>query len=107
VVEGLGIVFTSVDKPETSYVEYFDEQGQSIARVYAPVESHGPFPIAGPVAADRIPYSFVGYIDHAARIAHVRVVSGEVPVDTATDDIPNGNQDVVIFDDVYYGEPKP
>jgi hypothetical protein len=107
VVDGLGIVFTSVDRAQTTYVEYFDEQGRSIARVYAPVQSLGPFPLPGPVSANKIPYSFVGYIDHAARIAHVRVVSGEVPVDTAANDLPEGNQDVVVFDDVYYGEPRP
>ena len=107
VVDGLGIVFASVDKAQVTYVEYFDEQGRSIARVYAPVQSHGPFPVAGPLAADKFPYSFVGYIDHDARIAHVRIVSGEVPVDTAASDIPDGNQDVVIVDDIYYGEPKP
>ncbi|MCE9573550.1 MAG: hypothetical protein K8W52_10370 [Deltaproteobacteria bacterium] len=107
VVDGLGIVFTSVDKPQTTYVEFFDEQERSIARVYAPVQSPGPFPVAGPLAANKIPFSFAGYIDHDARIAHVRVVSGELPVDTAASDMPAGNQDVVIFDDVYYGEPRP
>ncbi|HTJ47394.1 MAG TPA: hypothetical protein VL463_35085 [Kofleriaceae bacterium] len=107
VVDGLGIVFASVDKAQVTYVEYFDEAGHSLARVYAPVQSHGPFAVPGPIAADKFPYSFVGYIDHDARIARVRVVSGEVPVDTATSDIPAGNQDVVVFDDVYYGEPKP
>jgi hypothetical protein len=107
VVDGIGIVFTSVDKAQTSYIELFDEQDRSIARVYAPVQSHGPFPVAGPLSADEFPFSFAGYIDHDARIARVRVVTGEVPVDTAANDIPEGNQDVVIFDDVYYGEPRP
>ena len=50
VVHGMGIVFSSVDKPNTSYVEYFDENGASVARIYAPVQSHGPFPLDGPVS---------------------------------------------------------
>ncbi len=107
VVNGLGIVFASVDKAQTTYIEYFDEQDRSIARVYAPVQSQGPFPLVGPLSATKIPYSFVGYVDHDARIAHVRVVTGEVPVDLAVNDMPAGNQDVVVFDDVYYGEPRP
>jgi hypothetical protein len=107
VVSGLGIVFTSVDKPQSTFVEFFDDQDRSIARVYAPVQSKGPFPNVGPLSATKIPYSFAGYVDHEARIARVRVVSGEVPVDEAANDMPEGTQDVVIFDDVYYGEPRP
>lgn len=107
VVNGLGVVFASVDKAETSSVEYFDEHDVSIAKVYAPVRSLGPFPEAGPEDAGKFPYSFVGYVDQGARIARVRITSGEAAVDQAVNDLPAGASDVVVFDDVYYGEPKP
>jgi hypothetical protein len=107
VVSGLGIVFTSVDRANTTSVEYFDESGRRIARIFAPVQSHGPFPVAGPLVADSFPYSFVGFHDANARIARVRVTAGEIPIDKAESDLPKGAKDVVTFDDVYYAEPRP
>ena len=107
VVAGMGVVFSSVDKANVSYLEFFDEQNQSIARVYSPSQSHGPFPFPGPAVSDKFSYTFVGYYDPAARIARVRIVSGEVPINMGADDLPIGNQDVVAFDDVYYSEPLP
>jgi hypothetical protein len=107
VVHGLGIVFTSVDRLNVSSVEYFDESNHSIAKVFAPARAEGPFPLPGPVAANSFPYSFVGYLDAGQRIARVRVTCGEIPLDQATDDVPNGPKDVVAFDDVYYSEPQP
>lgn len=107
VVSGAGIVFSSVDKANVTYLEFFDEVGNSIARVYSPAQSHGPFPYPGPAVADKISYSFVGYYDPAARIARVRVVNGEVPINMGAEDLPIGTQDVVSFDDVYYSEPQP
>jgi hypothetical protein len=107
VVNGLGVVFASVDKPQVTSVEYFDENDVSIAKVYSPVQSVGPFPVAGPLAANKFPFTFVGYVDQGARIARVRIVSGDTPVDTAANDMPLGNKDVVVFDDIYYGEPHP
>jgi len=107
VVNGLGIVFSSVDREGASSVEYFDERGRSVAKIKAPVQSKGPFPLPGPLAADKFPYSFVGFVDPNVRIARVRVTAGEIPLDRAADDLPRGNRDVVAFDDVYYGEPRP
>ncbi len=105
-VTGLGIVFSSVDRGGKTSVEYFDEQGRSIIKIFSPVQSKGPFPFPGPVAADRFPYTFVGFLDPDKRIARVRVTAGEVPIDKASDDLPVGNKDVVAFDDVYYAEPQ-
>jgi hypothetical protein len=107
VVKGLGIVFSSVDQEGATTVEYFDENGQRVAILFAPVQSHGPFPFAGPQSPDKFPFSFVGFLDPTLRIARVRVTSGEVPIDQASDDLPNGPGDVVAFDDVYYAEPTP
>jgi hypothetical protein len=107
VVKGLGIVFSSVDREGATTVEYFDEQGNRVAKLFAPVQSQGPFPFPGPVSPDKFPYSFVGFLDPTLRIAHVRVTTGEVPLDQASDDLPNGPGDVVAFDDVYYAEPNP
>lgn len=106
VIHGLGIVFSSVDKPNSSYVEYFDEVGNSVAKIFAPVQAKGRFPFEGPAVPERFSYSFVGFEDDGARIARVVVVSGDVPVDQAQSDYPDAQGDVVIFDDVYYSEPR-
>jgi hypothetical protein len=106
VVHGMGIVFSSVDKPNTSYVEYFDEAGSSVAKIFAPVQSKGRFPFEGPAVPERFSYSFVGFQDDRVRIAKVVVVSGDVPIDQAQNDFPDAQGDVVIFDDVYYSEPR-
>jgi hypothetical protein len=107
VVHGAGIVFTSVDRGGTSSVEYFDERGRSIIKIFAPPVSQGPFPFTGLVAPDRFPHSFVGFLDLNKRIARVRVISGEAPIDEVADDLPVGKKDVAAFDDVYYSEPLP
>jgi hypothetical protein len=106
VVHGLGIVFSSVDKPNSSYVEYFDEAGNVVAKIFSPVQDQGRFPFEGPAIAERFSYTFVGYNDASKRIARVVVVSGDVPVDEAQGDFPAIPGDVAIFDDVYYSEPE-
>jgi hypothetical protein len=105
VVHGLGIVFSSVDKPNSSYVEYFDEANNVVAKIFSPVQDRGKFPFEGPAIAERFSYTFVGFNDPSKRIARVVVVSGDVPVDEAQGDFPDIQGDVVIFDDVYYSEP--
>jgi hypothetical protein len=104
-VHGLGIVFSSVDKANSSYVEYFDEAGGVVAKIFSPVQDKGRFPFEGPAIAERFSYTFVGFNDASKRIARVVVVSGDVPIDEAQDDFPASPGDVVIFDDVYYSEP--
>jgi hypothetical protein len=107
-VIGFGVVFTSVDKAQASSLEFFDQNDVSIVKVFVPLQSRGPDPFAGPVAGTpgNIPFSFAGYIDRTKRIGRVRITNGEVPVDTATNDNPGG-ADVVVIDDIYYGEPRP
>jgi hypothetical protein len=105
-VNGLGIVFSSVDRLGSTSIEYFDENGRRIIKIFAPTQSKGPFPFLGPVVADKFPYSFVGFNDRSKRIARVRVTAGDIAVDKASNDLVNG-KDVVAFDDVYYAEPRP
>jgi hypothetical protein len=107
VIAGAGIVFSSVDREFSTSVSFFDENDRLIAKIFAPVQSHGPFPFPGPASPDKIPYSFVGFVDPNARIARVKIVAGEVPVDQAAADLPAGRRDVVSFDDVLYAEPRP
>jgi len=47
--------------------------------------------------------SFFGIVLHDARIAHVRITSGDVA--PGPDD--SQKQDVVMMDDFIYGEPQP
>lgn len=109
VISGMGVVFISVDDEQASSIELFDESNASIAKVVVPPRSLGPFPFGGPIesAPDAIPFSFAGYVDRSARIARVRITSGAIPVDLATLNDSPGTPDVVVLDDIYYGEPKP
>ncbi len=104
-ITGMGVVFISVDKAQASSLEFFDMNNNSIVKVFAPLQSRGPFPFPGPVSATNLPFSFAGYIDRNARIGRVRITNGESPVDTGNDS--PGGHDVVVLDDIYYSEPRP
>lgn len=120
-VHGMGVVFSSVDLPNVSSVEYFDASGKSIARVSVPTQFRGATPFAFPNPAgpspagapatfnfNHFPYSFAGYLDNTANIARVRITSGNAAVDSGQTDVSSGgSKDVVIFDDCYYSEPNP
>jgi hypothetical protein len=98
-----GAVFTDVDQPDGSgpgekrgnrkastLIEYFGVHGELLFSSFVP---------ASP--GDRS-LSFFGVIFPDARIAHVRITSGNVI--PGADDI--GKQDAVMMDDFIYGEPK-
>lgn len=100
---GFAAVFTDVDQPDGSgpgekrgnrksstLIEYFGTQGELLFSSFVP---------ASP--GDRS-LSFFGVVFPDARIAHVRITSGNVapgPDDT-------GKADVVMMDDFIYGEPR-
>jgi len=102
-VSGFGSVFTDVDQPDGSgpgekrgnrksstLIEYFDAAGELLFSSFVPAS-----PGNGAL-------SFFGIVFPDARIAHVRITSGDVAPGPDDDD----KQDVVVMDDFLYGEPK-
>jgi hypothetical protein len=103
-VSGFGAVFTDVDQPDGSgpgkkhgnrkastLIEYFGADGHLLFSSFVP---------ASPGDAS---LSFFGIVFDDARIAGVRITSGNVA--PGPDD--QGKQDVVMLDDFIYGEPQP
>jgi len=103
-VNGFGAVFTDVDQPNGSgpaqkrgnrhastLIEYYGTNGELLFSSFVP---------ASPGDGG---FSFFGVVFPDARIARVRITSGDVapgPDDTE-------KQDVVMMDDFIYGEPRP
>jgi len=101
---GFGAVFTDVDQPDGSgpgkkqgnrkastLIEYFGADEKLLFSSFVP---------ASPGEAS---LSFFGIVFNDARIARVRITSGDVA--PGPDD--DGKRDVVVMDDFLYGEPQP
>ena len=102
VTKGFGVVFTDVDQPDGSgpsekhgnrksstLIEYFGAQGELLFSSFVP---------ASPGNGGQ---SFIGILFPDARIARVRITSGDVA--PGPDD--DRKVDVVMMDDFIYGEP--
>jgi hypothetical protein len=94
VVSGFGAVFTDVDRPGATRIEYYDRQGRLLGVFWAPVSPNGGLSFLGVSARDDAP-----------RIARVRIVSGNTALSPTAND--GGGVDVVVMDDFLYGEPQP
>jgi hypothetical protein len=103
-VSGFGAVFTDVDQPNGSgpahkrgnrhastLIEYYGVNGELLFSSFVP---------ASPGDGD---FSFFGIVFPDARIARVRITSGDVA--PGPDD--SEKQDVVMMDDFIFGEPRP
>ena len=103
-VRGFGAVFTDVDQPDGSgpgkkkgnrgastLMEYFDAYGKLLFSSFVPAS-----PGDGSL-------SFFGIVFEDARIARVRITTGDVA--PGPDD--DGKNDIVMMDDFIYGEPQP
>jgi hypothetical protein len=103
-VSGFGAVFTDVDKPDGSgpsqdrssrrastLIEYFGAGGALLFSSFVPAS-----PGDGSL-------SFFGIVFDDARIARVRITSGNVA--PGPDD--DARNDIVVMDDFIYGEPQP
>jgi hypothetical protein len=101
---GFGAVFTDVDQPDGSgpghkhgnrkastLIEYFATDGGLLLSSFVPAS-----PGDGSL-------SFFGVVFHDARIARVRITSGNVAPGPNDD----RKHDVVVMDDFLYGEPQP
>ena len=103
-VRGFGAVFTDIDHPDGSgpgrkkgnrkastLMEYFDADGKLLFSSFVPAS-----PGDGSL-------SFFGVVFDDARIARVRITTGDVA--PGPDD--DGKNDIVMMDDFIYGEPQP
>lgn len=96
VVKGFGVVFADVDRPGAARVEFFDAAGARIAVLVAPNHNGAQL------------LSFTGAVFDAPIVARVRITSGEAALTaTSLDFTAGGAKDLVVMDDVVYGEPHP
>jgi hypothetical protein len=95
VVRGFGIVFSDVDLAEQTTIQLFGQDGSTLGTYAAPIRS------------DAGGLSFVGVTYPDAIIARVRITLGTGALGATVNDITaGGTVDVVVFDNVIYGEPK-
>jgi hypothetical protein len=92
-VNGFGAVFTDVDRPGTTWLEYFDWRGRLLFRQQVP---------PGPVPQRSL--SFAGVKRSVSDIFRVRITSGNVVLSPQNPD--GGQRDAVAMDDLLYGEPR-
>lgn len=96
VVNGLGAVFTDVDTPGSSSLDYFAADGSLLGHY------------AVPVRTDATGLSFVGVKFDSVVVARVRFTLGQGAMGAAVNDVSaGGTVDVVALDDLIYGEPQP
>jgi hypothetical protein len=91
-VSGFGMVFTDVDKDNTTSLEFFDGVS-SIGKFFVP-----------PHNATN-PYSFLGVYFHNKKITKVSISHQGTLSNGGKDISQGGTNDLVVMDDVIYGEP--
>ena len=93
-VNGFGVVLSDVDLDNTTSIELFDKDNRSLGRFDAPKRS------------DATGLSFVGAKYDAAIVAHVRITCGNGKLGANLNDLTGGGAfDLVVIDNVIYGEP--
>ncbi|MGH9838491.1 MAG: hypothetical protein ACREEM_06890 [Blastocatellia bacterium] len=100
-VTGFGSVFTDVDQPHGNGIKHGNRKASTLIEYYG---TYGELLFSSFVPASQGDgsLSFLGIVFPDARIARVRITSGNVA--PGPDD--RGNQDVVMMDDFIYGEPQ-
>ena len=95
VTRGFGIVFSDVDLANQTTIQLFAQDGSSLGTYAAPVRS------------DAAGLSFVGVTYDQAIIARVRITLGTGALGANVNDVTaGGTVDLVVLDNVIYGEPK-
>lgn len=95
VVRGFGIVFSDVDLAEKTTIQLFAQDGSSLG-VYA-----------APVRSDDAGLSFIGVTYDQPIIARVRITLGTGALGPNVNDLTaGGTADLVVLDNLIYGEPK-
>jgi len=94
-VTGFGAVFADVDLDNTSAIELFDKDRKSLGRYVAPRRSDGNG------------LSFVGAKFDAPIVAFVQITCGNGALGVGVNDVTSGGLlDLVVIDNVIYGEPN-
>jgi len=95
VVRAFGVVFSDVDLADQTSIQLFAKDGTALGTYSAPVRS------------DARGLSFVGVTYTDAIIARVRITLGTGALGATVNDVTAGGAvDVVVLDNVIYGEPK-
>jgi hypothetical protein len=100
-VTGFGAVFTDVDEPDGS--EPGKEERHSTRIEYFDAEGHRIYTGLVPSAPGDGSLSFFGILFDDARIASVRIITGDARPGPHGDD---DKKDIVMMDDSIYGEPQ-
>ncbi|WP_454061138.1 PEP-CTERM sorting domain-containing protein [Candidatus Nitrospira salsa] len=90
-VSGFGAIFTDIDLPDSTKLDFFDTQGQSLISLYAPTNPQG--------------LSFIGATFSTERVGRVQITTGNTAI--GPNDDPINGVDVVVLDDFLYSEPQP
>ena len=92
-----GAVFSDVDLPNVTSLQFFDPDGASLGTFFVPPSS------AAGAASDGL--SFLGVQFGAGElIGRVRITSGNAALDATVNE--SGAVDLVVMDDFIYGEPR-
>ena len=103
-VSGFGAVFTDVDLPDGSGPGNTNGNRQASTRIECfGIDGGLIFSSLVPASPGDASLSFFGIVFTDARIARVRITSG----DTAPGPNDDGTHDIVMMDDFLYGEPQP
>jgi len=93
-VNGFGVVLVDVDLAQTTSLELFDKDHRSLGRYTAPTRS------------DAGGLSFLGVKYDSPIVAAVRITCGNAALAAGVNDLTSGgSKDVVVIDNVIYGEP--
>jgi hypothetical protein len=93
---GFGAVFSDVDIPGSTHLEYYASDGRLLGRYDVPVRS------------DAAGLSFVGVKYDSVAVARVHLTLGQGALGTGITDVSaGGTLDLVVVDDFLYGEPQP
>jgi hypothetical protein len=92
IIKGFGIVFLDVDKANTTFIEFFNED-RSLGKFFAPVHDN------------TSNHSFLGVYFPSGKITHVTIGHEGKLADGEKDISQGGTKDLVAFDDFIYSEP--
>ena len=90
-VSGFGAIFTDVDLPDSTKLEFFDGAGDLLFSQFVEPDPQG--------------LSFLGVAFDEPLLAEVRITSGTTPLIQGVDDNPDMGIDIVVMDNFIYGEP--
>jgi hypothetical protein len=91
-VKGFGLVFSDVDKPNSTFIEFFNGT-ESIGKYFAPVHD----------ASSN--FSFLGVYFKNQKVTHIRVGHDGSLAEGGADVSAGGQKDFVVFDDFLFDEP--